>query len=100
MWCEFLLVRQINLGNVLSNLSWLRIRQIPECDYGELIIDVAVDRGLESLPRAIVMYATVSRSLVDEPAKTIIALVRLSIFQFDRSPHQVEAGMLQQSIGV
>lgn len=43
-------VRQIHFGDVLRNFPWLRIRQIRQYDYSQLIVHIAIDRGLESLP--------------------------------------------------
>src|SRR5579862_3152476 len=44
--------------------------------------------------------ATVAVSFFDKPPEAISAFVSLTIFQFYRRPHQIEARALQQSFGV
>ena len=73
---------QIHLSHVLRDLPRVRVRQIRERDYGQVIIHIPVDGRLETLPRTIVMDATVSRPLVNEPAKAIVTLVRLAVFLY------------------
>ena len=71
-----LLVRQIHLGDVPADLSWFRVRQIGEHDHGQLVVHIAVDCSLESLPRAVVVNASVIPSILDEPTKSVAAGVR------------------------
>lgn len=78
-----------------------RVGQIRQRYHGQLVVHIAVDRGLESLPRAVVMNAPVPVPLVNKPAKTIVArihptTVRLAALQLRRSPHQIQARPLQQ----
>ncbi len=81
---------------MLRNLPRFRVRQIGKCDHGQLIIDISIDGGLKSLPRPIVMNAAMPSPLVDKPPKTVVPLVRLPFLGFDRSPHQLKAGPLEQ----
>src|SRR5579862_4371784 len=92
--------RQVQLGHVLRNFSWLGPRQIRERNHGELIVYVSVDRGLEPLPRSVVMNAAMPVAFVDEPSESVMALIRLSVFQLHRSPHQVQARFFQQLLGI
>ena len=70
-----LLLRKIHFSDVLRNLSRFGPRQIRQRYHGQLIVDVAVDRGFESLPRAVMMNTSMAASLVDEPAESVVAFV-------------------------
>src|ERR1044072_8341832 len=45
----YLFFRQIHFGNVLRDLAWLRSGQIGERDHRQLVVDVTIDCGFESL---------------------------------------------------
>ena len=93
--CSYLSAKY-SLRHMLRDFSWLRVRQIRECDHSQLIVDITIDSRFKSLPRAVVVNAAVSGPIVNEPAKTVVAFVLLPILQTYGRPHQVKARPLQK----
>ncbi len=93
-------LRQVQVGYVFGDGAGLGSGEIGQRDDGQLIIDVARDGGLESLPGAVVAYYVVAVTVVDEPAEAVAVFIGLAVFQLRGSPHFFEAGALQQFLGV
>ena len=54
-----LLRRQIHLRDLLGDLPRLGARQVRKCHHSQLIVDIAVDRRLKSLPCPVVVNRAV-----------------------------------------
>src|SRR5580698_7972450 len=98
--CRMVCIRQIYVCDVFGDSSRVSLRQIRQHYDRQLIVNVARDGSLETLPSAIMADHPVPVPLADEPAKAVAILVRLAVFQLRWSPHLIEARSRQQSLGV
>lgn len=79
------------MRDAFDYLSGLGRIGIGEHDDGELVIDVARDVRLETLPGAAMIENAMSVFVQDRPAEAIAAGIWLSIFEFYHGPHLIEA---------
>src|ERR1700720_898223 len=83
-------LQEIHLSDVFGDFAGLGLGQIRQHNNRQLIIDVAGDCTLESLPGAVVADQAMTMALADEPAETIAALIHLPVLELSGCPHLVE----------
>ena len=79
LFCDGRRVGQIHPGDVVAQLDRAAAVEIREDDDRQLVVDVAGDAGVESLPGAAVFDDAMTIHLIDRPGKTVIRAVGLSV---------------------
>ena len=84
----------------MRDAGWVPALEIGEHDDRQLVVHVAGNVGVESLPGSAVLDDPMAAGVVDEPAESVVVGVRLAVVELHGGPHLVEAGALEQFLGV
>src|SRR4030095_16802757 len=80
----------------MADLVGMRAIEIGENDDSELVVHIAGDVGVETLPGSAMFNQAMAANVGDKPGETVAIRIWFAIVQLHRRPHLVQAGALEK----
>src|SRR5260370_25785470 len=85
---------KVDRRHTIRNAFRLRVSEIRQHNHGKVVIYIARNLCLETLPLSLMLNDAAAFLDFDEPSVAVLAVIRLSIAQRRLGPHLLQSGSL------